>query len=216
MTNKTVATETAQANANAIRQLWRQGNASLKRIQELEETRPRRLQYGHKAKTFKQEAQTLDISVDTAAKMRRLAEEYSADQIASLCNLVLRHNSPFSGTHLLILLRVEDRQQRDALTKQAIREGWSTSRLERVIQAAKGKRRPHVGRKPRMPADPVEALLTLDALCLKFNGWCDLVLGILPRKVHAPVKAATKAIEEVRSVVAEQLPKVSGKGQEKT
>jgi hypothetical protein len=64
--------------------------------------------------------------------------------------------------------------------KEAVREGWTTARLERSVQADRRQRRPHVGRKPRVPADPTEPLLALDALGDKFMRWCEVAQADLP------------------------------------
>ena len=204
--------EKAEANAAANRKLWRAGVKSNARLAKLGRTDADAIKHGRKAETFADEAQKLRTNIDTAKKMRRLAGEYTAGQIDALCDLVVKHGSSFSGTHMLILLRVENRKQRNTLAKQAIRESWSTSRLERAIQAAKGERRPNVGRKPKVPDDPVECLITLQALCAKFNAWCAAVLGRLPEKVQLPVNEATEAVEKVRAAVAGHLPKAGGRG----
>src|SRR3954452_471024 len=96
-----VTIEQARQNAAAIRKVWRDGQRSLARLQQLQRRDPSTLQHGCKMDTYTEEAQRLGTNVDTAAKMRRLAREYTREQIDTLCALVERHCSPFRPTHLL-------------------------------------------------------------------------------------------------------------------
>ena len=216
MAKKTVSSQQGQANADAIRQLWRAENASLKRLERLERTDV--LRHGTKKETFQVEADKLGINVDTVAKMRRLAEQYTLEQIEVLCEKIILHASTFGPSHFLILLRMQNRKQRHILGRQAIRDCWSTSQLERAIQAAKaaeGKSRSQgSGRKPKVPDDPMEALIALQALCKKFNNWCEVALGQLPQDVQLPVKRATRVMAELLTAVGGHLPDVQQPGNE--
>jgi hypothetical protein len=146
------------------------------------------------------------VNADTAAKMRRLAQDYAEEEVETICSLVVKHRSRFGPTHLLIALRVAGSNRRDKLVQKAVREGWSTSRLERAAQATKGERRGHVGRKPRVPDDPKERLLALDALAEKWCRWCAAAGDGLPKEVKALVSLATTAVLEVQNAVKKQFP----------
>src|SRR4051812_5897266 len=93
--------EQARHNAAAIRKVWRAGQRSMARLQQLQRKDPAALQHGRKMDTRTQEAQRLGTGVDTAAKMRRLAREYTREQIEAVCALVERQRSRFGPTHLL-------------------------------------------------------------------------------------------------------------------
>src|SRR5438876_485366 len=108
-----VPADQARQNAAAIRRVWRAGQRSLARLQQLQRKDPDALQHGRKESTHTEEAQRLGTNFDTAAKMRRLAREYTREQIDAVCALVERQRSPFRPTPLLILLRVDDRARRD-------------------------------------------------------------------------------------------------------
>jgi hypothetical protein len=200
-----VTIDQARQNAAGIRNVWRAGQRSVARLQQLQRKDPHSLQHGRRMDTYTQEAQALGTNVDTAAKMRRLAQEYTREQIDTLCALVERQCSRFGPTHLLILLRVDDRARRDRLMKQAVREGWTTAQLERAVQAHRRQRRPHVGRKPRVPADPTERLLALDAVSEKFVRWCELAQADLPAGMRPLIDKATRAVSRVRRAVAKEL-----------
>src|SRR4051794_40245773 len=187
----TVTPEKARANARKILQLWRQGRQSLNRLRKLNQSDPAALKYGRKEDTFAGEAGLLGTNVDTAAKMRRVARGYTREQIKGLCDLVRKHRSRFGPSHLLILLRVKKGTRRDAMTRQAVREGWTTVRLERAAQAEKRTRREWVGRKPQVPEGRVEVLLTLDALSEKWCRWCEEADPGLPEELKGLVSRVT-------------------------
>jgi hypothetical protein len=113
--------------------------------------------YGHKLDTLDTEAARVRLNGNTLRQAWRAAREYTAEQIAELCALVTEHRARFGPTHLARLLAVEDRELRDAMTREAIR-GGGVARLGRAIQAARGERRPGVGKKPSVPAAEPELL----------------------------------------------------------
>jgi hypothetical protein len=203
--SKQVTPDEARRNAQAVRQFWKGGQASLRRLRRLRREDPDAFAHGGKEQTCAAEARRLGVNVDKAAKMRRVAREYTRGQIEELCALVERHRAPFAATQLLVLLRVADRGRRDALMRRSVRQGWTTSHLERAVQAARGARRPHVGRRPRVPADPAERLLALEALAGKWCRWCDAALADLPGELRQPVDLAVKAVLRVQRAAGETL-----------
>src|SRR5579871_3095253 len=149
MKSTKVTAQQAKKNAEAILRFWKRGRNSHKQLRQLQSNDPHSLRFGNKAHTFENEAKRLGVNYDTASKMRRVAQEYTREQIEALCTQVMRHRSRFGPIHLLVLLRIQNRAQRDKLMRRAIREAWSNRRLKGAIQAMKGGRRPFVGRKPR-------------------------------------------------------------------
>jgi hypothetical protein len=194
-----VTPEEGSKNARAVLRFWRIGNQSRARLARLKRHDPGAVQYGRKATTFQKEAEVLGTNVDTASKMRRVASEYTRREIDQVCALITRHRSCFGPTHLLVMLRVGERSERDRLMRRAIRERWSHTRLERAIQVKEG-RREDVGRRPHVPADPQERLIDLAALADKWCHWCDAALPSLPRKLKPLVRAAIEAVNAVRTV----------------
>ncbi len=207
-----VSPQRARENAAAIRSFWQRGRDGNREVEKLRDKEPDALSYGNREATYRRLAVGLGANVDTAAKMRRAAEEYSEKQINDLCGSVRRCRSRFSATHLLALLRVEDRGRRNDLARRPVREGWSCARLRRAVQAARGGRRPHVGRRQDVPADPTELLLALDALADKWVRWCDRAKPRLRGKLRARIDRATKAVNLVREAVAERLTRRSARG----
>lgn len=196
-----VTVEQAQLNAAAVRRLWKTGRASQAHLDKL---KPQAVAYGHKDKTLKQEAERLGINYDTASKARRLAELYTREEVEALCRQIEKHRSRFAASHFLLLLRVEDRAERDQMARQAIRKSWSHAHLLRIIQAAHGRRRPDAGRRPGVPRDETERLLAIDALCAKwirYEAACDK----LPKSLAQPMSKVTSAVRRVQAAIAAKL-----------
>jgi hypothetical protein len=84
------------------------------------------------------------------------------------------------------------------------------------VQAARGGRREHVGRRPRVPDDPAEALVALDALCGKWCRWCDAAAPNLPGGLHALLKRAARAVRGVQLAGAGELENLLGDGKKPT
>jgi hypothetical protein len=203
--NRAVTPKQAQESAKEIRELWKAGKESQRVLHQLEAKDPDALRYRRKEETFGAEAKRLSTNIDKASKMRRVAEEYTTADIDAICGLVRRYHSRFAPTHLLVLLRVENRDRRDRLMRKAILASWTSSQLERAVQAERGQRRPYVGRKPFVPADAAERLLTLDALAEKWIRWCDAACPHLTKDLCELLAAATTAMHQIKQAVEAEL-----------
>jgi hypothetical protein len=198
-----VLPEEGQQAAQALLDFYRKGKASLATLEALERCDPDALRYGRKLKVLKSEAADADLHHDLMQKAWRLAEQYTEKEIRSVCRQICERPARFGYTHMSRLLGVEDRDLRQKLLDEAIDGQWSVRELERAIQARRGSR-PHVGKKPREPKDVLEALQMLQNLCLKFNRWCDEVLGKLPRRVQTVTREADNAVRKAGEAAAEE------------
>jgi hypothetical protein len=193
-----VSIDEARANANGLLDFWQAGFKSLARLNRLQREAPNCLHYPHKHATYADEAKRAGIGTDTLAKARRLAREYTKQEICDLCADVKKHCVPFSQTHMLRLLAVKPRSPRDRLIKQAITHGWTVRQLERAAQGLRGSRRPHVGRRPQLPNDETELVMALEALCLRWRRWTEAARPRLPVHLHKPLDAAAKAVRRLQ------------------
>lgn len=210
--SKNASPEQARANAVAIRKLWLAGQESLRRLERLPRSEPNALTHGHREETFHEEADRLKTNIDKAAKMRRIGKEYTSEQIDSICQLVERHLSRFGETNLTVLLRVEDRTKRDQIMRQAIKQNWSTTNLERAVQAVRPRgRRRHVGRRPHLPDDPLQRMIALDALCDKWLRWVEEAGAELPKDVQSHLAPATGAMRTLKEAVEERIKRATSK-----
>ena len=126
-------------NSQAVVKLHRLGKSSLQRCPK--ET----LEYGDTSdrlederKKLVKEAQwlglVLKINKYTVARMRRIAEYYTVDQIEALTIQILTSKSRFSPTHLLRVVSVKNSKQRDQIVTKAVKQSWTYVTLYRHVQ----------------------------------------------------------------------------------
>jgi hypothetical protein len=207
-----VTAEEATRNAAAIKGLWELGRDSLVHCPVDE------LRYGEAAKRLARELArlhetvsgrqlTFTLNTSTLGGMRRIAAEYTPQQIADIADRVKANLARFSTSHLLRVLVVADRKQRDALTTRAVRGSWTLSTLERHAQVARKGRRPGAGRKPVVPDDPDQRLVALEGLALKWLRWTAIALDRLPADVSRLVREADAAVNAVKAALTNHLPR---------
>ena len=213
-TNTTVAPEEARKAAMALRKFWQAGKRSLGRLRRLQKT-PNAYCYGNKQEFLKREGIKEGYNHDTMKKAWRIAQEYEEDDIEQLCALIELRSARFGPTHLLRLLTVKDRRRRDALARNAIKGSWGVAQLEVAILRLH-QRRPEVGRKPRVPDDPVQLVLILEGLCLKWIRWCQAAHPMLSENLRDLVDKATKAVAAVKEAAAAKPPKPTTRKRRKT
>lgn len=100
------------------------------------------------------------------SEVRRVAAEYTLQEIKEFVCEIQRCHSRFSHTQMCDLLTINDRSLRETMIWQAIQENWTISRTRGKCRVV-NKPTSNVGRKPIVPRDPIEALSKLDADCLK-------------------------------------------------
>ena len=210
--SKQVSPEQAAANAKAIEDAWRKGRQSQRRLQQLKKDDPTAYRRGYPAALQREEADRMGVSTaDLAGKFRRVGMQYSVDDIADIGEQVRKHNSRFAPLHLVDLLPVADRKQRDKLMRQAIRESWSQKEVQRAAQAAnRHRRQPGAGRKPHVPDDPRERLIALASHSDRFQRFADAVREGLPEQVRALALAATVTLKAMQEEIAKELEREEG------
>jgi hypothetical protein len=214
-----VTPEQAERNAEQIVRLWEWGHDSLKRCPKdelvyFEATKRQKAELARLKQRQQEEKEPLPLSLnlDVLGKMRRIADEYSAEQIEKLADLVREHRSRVATTHLIRALAVDDRRARDSLLAQAVRQSWPLSVLERRAQIARGRRRVGAGRKPDVPRDHEQRLVMLEGLCIRWLRWADAAGGDLPHGLRKLVREADAAVAAVQSDVATRLRRPKNDG----
>jgi hypothetical protein len=198
--------EDGQRAATALLSFWKKGHGSLSRLKKLEGTDDDPLQHGKKMDTLEAEANKAKLNPDLMKKAWRLAQMYEKEDIEAICQRVRNKPAPFSYTHMVLLLQVNNKAKRKSLITRAIQGQWSDSDLQRAILAQKKEgRKAGVGRNPKVPDDPVELLIALEGLCLKWSRWCEAGKKKLPAEVKQCVETATTAVKEVEAAVQEKL-----------
>jgi hypothetical protein len=213
-TTSQVSEDQAGRNADALLTLRAGGQDSL------DHCPPDTLTYGQSATQLNAELARLTaaagrlgvgvrLNVDTLGKMRRVAQEYTPEQVADLAARVRMHRSRFSTSHLIRLLALGDRKRRDALEENAVRGSWPLSLLERHVQIARRARRAGAGRNPQVPAGGKHRLVVLEGLCLKWVRWTGRAAARLPPDVRTLVEAADAAVGAVQDALAKHLPRAA-------
>jgi hypothetical protein len=196
--------EEGERAATALMDFYRKGRASLRRLDGLNRRDPAALRYGRKQETLGTEARHFGLNHDLMQKAWRLAEQYQEEEIEAICRKVRERPARFGYSHLVKLLSIGDRGLRQQLLDQAIDGQWSVGDLQRAIQTKRDHRR-YVGKKPKEPKDILEALVALQGLCMKFNRWCDMVLGRLPAKVQQATSKADNAVREAGQAASGEI-----------
>jgi hypothetical protein len=199
-----ISREEGARAAEALLDFYKKGRASLRRLESLRRRDAAALRHGRKQETLEAEARHAGLNHDLMKKAWRLAQQYTEEEIEAICRKVRERPARFGYSHLVKVLGITDHGLRRQLTNEAIDGQWSVGDLQRAIQANK-ERRPHVGKKPRTPESVMEALLVLQTLCLKFNRWCDVALGKLPRKVQQATREADGAVRRAGKAASEQI-----------
>ncbi len=197
-TDKEITPRRPPEDAGPLHKFWKAGRDSNDRLETLKRENPTALAHGHKDATHKAEAAAVGKNSDTIDKARRVADQYSEEEIIRLDGVVKQHASPFSSTHLIRLLSLEKGAQRDQLTLQAIEKSWSARALQQAVQQAKGGRRKDVGRKPRLPDDPKKLESDLHGLCLRWTRWCKEAGSRIREELQPCLRAATEAVKAVQ------------------
>jgi len=107
-------------------------------------------------------AEKKGMSLDLFQKSRQFAQQFGKSDLTRLCKTIEKGGVPLSVQHIVRLLWVEGKQQRQRFLKQTIEKGWSCRELGAAIQKVTGSR-PTTGRTPRVrdQSDAVQRLLQI-------------------------------------------------------
>jgi hypothetical protein len=142
---------------------------------------------------------------------------YTREQLDGLCRLLRQHRAHFSTSHVGILLAAPA-TRRAELQRACLEEDWGTMELDAEVKARFGRRRP-AGRKRRVAADPVLALVQLDAMLDTLLRWHAVaaeakpgggrkkksVLDALPEGVRDRVRRLSRSLRRLREDVKAAL-----------
>lgn len=181
-----------------VRSFYELGCKSLK-------SKPGRMEYG----SMKEEASRFGLSEELLRKARQFADPdhgYTLQElnaILSQCrDLVVEGNKvgfALGTTHVIRWLSVPNRR-RARIERLTIAERWTLSRLESEIAKEFGSRRAG-GRRRKIPANSLDALVQLEAICNEWRRWYES----LHRDLSAEGKRKTKTTEKAK-ITPSDLP----------
>jgi hypothetical protein len=199
------ATEVA---IRGIRAFHRQGLRSM-------HNQPEKGAYGEGQ--IKEQAEAMGSNETYVRKSRQFAVRYTEADLDRLCKMLRRYQPQFGMSHVLLLVTVERKAQRDRLEARCLRENWSYRELQEALKRRFGKRR-QAGRRWRVGRDPADVLVRLDE---RTGAWLRLYriisdepekgkekarrLARLPRQVQRDTQAACLALERLRDSIAAAL-----------
>ena len=141
-------------------------------------------------------------------KIKRFALAYTTRDLEALCNARRPNGLPLQWGHVNYLLTIHDKQQRKAMQRQAIKNGWTAPQLARVIQKSHRRKTGH-GRPVVQPATPEAGLEQLTAEAVMWIRRCEAVMAAvqpgpekrLKRELRQRAKEAVEVLEEMQQAV---------------
>ena len=130
---------------------------------------------------------------------------------------------PLTRWHVVALIRVSDRGQRDRLARRCAQEGWSVQRLETEVRRI-GPRRKYGGRGPSRPKSIEETLSVTELLADRWIRWVNVLaeeavdakqqgsaFSELPKPIRARLFAITREVELLAAEIEQQLERNAAK-----
>jgi hypothetical protein len=164
-----------------------------------------------------------EFNAKTAAQKNRLQEArhfarlYDRDQLATLGKLGRDVGRPLSRWHVVVLIRISDRGQRDHLARRCARQKWSVRQLEKAVRRI-GPRRKYGGRGPSRPKSIEETLSVTELLADRWIRWVNVLaeeavdakqqgsaFSELPKPIRARLMAITREAQLLTAAIERQL-----------
>ena len=140
---------------------------------------------------------------------RRLAELYNERELERLCSLRNSKGHPLTKSHVLQLILVENREQRQRLIKGWVTHAWSSRQLQREVERVRPRHR-YGGRTYAVPQSAREVLLVTERLAASWLRWASVVKAsriLLDAKskrttqVRKAFNAAAQSINELHQAI---------------
>ena len=138
-------------------------------------------------------------------KVRRIAENFTADEIRWMSDLIRTRGSSFGTAHLIRSLAVTSARKRIALIRNAIENSLPLRQFDTRVQVTHKVRRANVGRKPHVPDDFKSVVTELERMTVKWLRWTERAKGKFDRKLLTRVESADRAVLAVQQALPEFL-----------
>ena len=164
-----------------------------------------------------------EFGAETAAEKNRLQEArhfarlYDSQQLAWLCGLGRDVGRPLSRSHVLVLVRLADRRQRDRLALKCAKEAWSVRKLELEVRRI-GPRRRYGGRSPSRPESVEKSLIVTEQIADRWIRWVRVLTSTeedpkhhganwdeLPKPIRTRLTAISEEAERLRDACRKEL-----------
>lgn len=218
----------AKASVHDIRELFEIGQEALRVLSTAGGS-------GYGEDQIGQVARRVGRNPETVRKARQIAdpkEGYSRHELEALCKAILAQGNiaggcVFTQSHLMKLIAVTPKRERDRFQGEVLRHGWSRKEMERRMLAAYGRRRSG-GRKPRVMTDVRAYLADLEGKCIAWIQWHRAAEGVIasmpkpagamgvPADVRGELKRVVQGITLLRIKVSRALKRMEPSRVEQT
>jgi len=150
-------------------------------------------------------ADQYDINRDSAQKLRSMASKetgYTKRELNQWFKLFREEEYALSISHFVRLLSIPKGRERDRLTREALKQRWSSHRLQTEILARQGRRR-EGGRKPMVITGKVFEG-ELERTLWSWDRWLELHLEANPQlrpEINKELKAIKQKIVKVNELL---------------
>ncbi len=150
---------------------------------------------------------------------RKFAALYPTEKDLNwICSLGPKSGKSLTTKHVLRLITVPDRQQRNTLARRCAAEGWSVERLSLAIRSIRPSQAGS-GRRPPRPHDVQEALAALEQMAVRWTRWLEVLssndsqpkgakLGDLPASVRRRLIKGSQCIGDLKEAVSRAIAKL--------
>lgn len=205
--------ERINQNIARIRELYEAGKKSLKE-------RPGRATYGDVS--VEREAKELGYTPNVYLAARRFADPevgYTAQEMSEMFVAFKEARSSIGVAQLMLLLGITSKKRRATLQRQAIRGGWTKSRLKLEITGRYGPRRAG-GRRRVVPTDATALLTQIESMCDSWGRWYvqlhrvpeqagEPPVSLLPATLRRHVDNVSRNIAELHAMTEKELSKTT-------
>ncbi len=169
-------------------------------------------------------AERIGTSRDYIDKARKFAQSYSNREFQQLCKLRREQDGmPLGRCHMIALLRIKNKRQREKFQREAAANDWSTRVLTREISKLLGTGSSG-GRKSVIAANVEDALDQINTMTKRWERWYagydsakgkaeskerQLLAEDLPDPVGKLLKSASKQIAKLKKAVQEEMETAS-------
>jgi hypothetical protein len=155
----------------------------------------------------------IKFGFDTLGKAVRIASEYTESEIDGICAQVCECKSRFGATHLIRLLALNKKKERQKLVDQAIQRRWMTHEAQQAAWQIRKRIRP-CGRMPITPENELTCAIALGSYCLRWRRWMEGVDKVpgLPASIQRKAKNVTDSIRELERAIDKHVASARGRG----
>jgi len=165
-------------------------------------------------------AKEIGMARDYVDKSRKFASTYTKAEFEELCRLRRPDGIPLGPRHVIGLLRIKNKRQRERLQRRAAIEGWSTRRIPLEVSKLLGTAGSG-GRRPKSPQVIDDALMQVLTMTKRWGRWYEgfdskkrkekdleksrIEVEDLPDSVRKHLKSVSGQIQKLKDAVKEEL-----------